>query len=341
MFGNIKMDKATLARLYVARERLARFALAPSSRVKYDNTWRAFEAFCASIGKSPTTKVSVDALELYVSWRYEIERVCADTVRANISSIKTVAAEKRIRWPSESKRALLSRMLKGFTRQSGPTKHKVLVTLPELEHAVRACKPRSAYETCMRDAAWAVAFWAMLRPGDYAVRASRDQPSALLENVSIVWTERGALDKVCIALTKSKMDQSGENSHVMVDCKCKSADGAIHLCGAHRMLDYLALRKRISLRGPLFLREDGRVLTQATLASWIAAVPLSVWVGEVPPTPHSWRAGGATHWFLAGVALEFVETIGRWARGSRALRTAYLLCTHAEVLDRASDSYST
>lgn len=309
--------------------RLARSAIADTSRKTYDARFKRWQLFCVAEGFDCLT-VSAAALEKFVLWRYEWGGVCGRSVEGELAAIHTCCVEARGSWPTVEERAFLQRVMRGFKRLSGPVKHKEWITLGDLNRLFAYYGPRvcdNARERALRKAVWAVSFWGLLRPGEYATNGG--EPRALVQNVSWDVGTDSASKFVSIKLTQSKTDIFGERSTCELDCCCSFTE----VCPVHRLLDFLEFRGTV-LPGSLFTEADGKPLRQVTIRKWLKELTdrFSWSQSKASPTPHSWRAGGATHFFTNGTPLAVVERLGRWAPGSKALRTAYLVCSNKKLL---------
>ncbi len=249
----------------------------------------------------------------------------AGTVENDLAAIKWKAACCNWNYPDQRNTRQLKLVMDGFKRHSQifrPRKCKEVFSRAQLQQFLQELA--SHYHSNqplvrIQRAIFTAGFWAMMRIGEYATLRVGETGRA--QRSTLKWLHNRS---VSFRLSASKTDPTGERSGINLLFVCAPASQAID-CPYHALEEYLALEHSDNETGALFQRLDHKCICQHTVRNWLASpAAVRVW-GDSLPSSHSFRASGATHRIHMGESIETVERCGRWASGSRALRSAYIL----------------
>lgn len=174
---------------------------------------------------------------------------------------------------------------------SGATNRQAVAVLPVHLHAIAAVVDTSVVDEVVGFAAMVVAFWCLLRVGEYC-------------NPSFTWRCIGrSFDSAFIACPKT-----GPSTFVPI-----YGDAGGLLC-PRRWLQLLWTRSSRTSSSPVFADATGAALTPRRFAMLLCTLAKRAGVlsGELV-SPHGLRRGGATFYAQKGVPLLTLMRMGRWA----------------------------
>ena len=238
------------------------------------------------------------------------------SVRTYMSAIRNLHVEMGLEYPNQPT-SLLSRVLRGIARSSGPGRPRLPITTPilrQLCQRLQVSSMRHPVDQAMLQCAFTLAFYGFLRCGELT--------SLTFGNV--------ALDqqsfRITITLLQSKTDPDGRGTVVHVG-GCTD----VISCPVTTMVRYLTAvsAESQSPRDQLLVYHNGQPLTRADVTREVRTLlPLCGITDPSSYASHSFRIGAATSAAIAGVPEHVIRHMGRW-RSDAVLR--YIRVEPSEV----------
>eukprot|EP00117_Sycon_ciliatum_P034800 scpid21606/ scgid26485/ Integrase/recombinase xerD homolog len=292
--------------------RLASLAIAPSSRRTYSASERRYLDFCQQHGV--VALPGSDVTRCYYAALMRTLRPAS--VRTYMSAIWNLHVEMGLEYPNQPT-SLLSRVLRGIARSSGPGRPRLPITTPilrQLCQRLQVSSMRHPVDQAMLQCAFTLAFYGFLRCGELT--------SLTFGNV--------ALDqqsfRITITLLQSKTDPDGRGTVVHVG-GCTD----VISCPVTAMVRYLTAvsAESQSPRDQLLVYHNGQPLTRADVTREVRTLlPLCGITDPSSYASHSFRIGAATSAAIAGVPEHVIRHMGRW-RSDAVLR--YIRVEPSEV----------
>ena len=168
-----------------------------------------------------------------------------------------------------------------------------------------------------QEAAYALAWVALLRPGEFTVASSQFDVTRHPCVANVFFYRRGVLvtpcgtgglpDKMVFVLKHSKRDQDRLTQDVVVGC---TDDDMV--CPVLAMWRYLGARGVVDSRSALFV-VNGRPWAYRNMMADLRTMLLDVGVPDVSVYGgHSFRVGGAQALAMAGKLVTYIMAYGRW-----------------------------
>jgi hypothetical protein len=199
---------------------------------------------------------------------------------------------------------LVVKSLEGLRRiQGGPAQDlRAPITLPLLESLIASLKHvcTNKYEQVLFSAAFSVAFFGLLRVGEFTTPSSNYSGQRLLL-VNDVHISDNTM-QLCIRW--SKTDQYGLSTTISI-----RATGGLY-CPVSNMQIYLKNRTHFS-NNHLFVHFNAKSLTRYQFTS-VLRKTLQFINAPMFIRSHSFRIGGATYFASQGVSDEQLKSMGRW-----------------------------
>ena len=283
-----------------------RNGLAPATCSSYASSQRRFIDFCTQLRRlgpygspCPTEEWT---LCLFIT--HLAQSVCHTTIEVYLSAVRALHIEQGFADPLVNC-LRLQRVLRGIKRSRGDsraTRHPVtastlLIIFKSLDlnitdHAIFWASCNLAYFGFLRSAEFMVPNLASFSPD---VHLS-------LEDIAVDYYELPTLFRVCLKASKRDPFDKG--------CFIHLSRGNSPLCAVQSLISYLNVRGKGA--GPLFLFQDGRLLSWVALADWLRRI-LSA--AGIPGSfsSHSFRIGAVTVAARNGVPDHWIQALGRWS----------------------------
>ena len=189
----------------------------------------------------------------------------------------------------------------------GEQSREQLPISPDLLRAIKKVwnSNQAIPNTPMLWAACCIAFFGFLRIGEMVVpNNSAYNPSVhlSLSDIAVDNPERPAVLRLTIKQSKTDPFRKG------VDLFLGKTDTDI--CPVRALLNYMILRG--TARGPLFILEDGSLLTRHYFVSAVRGALQTAGVDQSKYCGHSFRIGVATTAAAKGMEDSIIKTLGRW-----------------------------
>ncbi len=341
-----------------ARQKFNDVAVAMYQAGRAPTTWdtrrsvmRAYEYFALTFHYDPFP-ATMNTLIAYAVW--SAERISAASVLKYIGHIRATHAERGQPFPDNAEMPQLMQILSGFTKAQLASKAGDIRRLPMTfgvttrvayvkreAHALLAEEPSvySLDSVLMAEAAYGLGLVGALRPSELAVRLTKTAGWSAPLTLSQYQDDRRQ-DHAILELAQRKNAQLGGP-------RCQVVIGATHhwFCARANMRRYLDERERLgevltpnSLLFPI--RNPAGELRAMTYVDLTRALAKDCERAGFDPrayTGHSFRIGAATTMAINGVPTYWIEDLGGWARGSKALNT-YIHLNLAPAQQRANMS---
>ena len=173
---------------------------------------------------------------------------------------------------------------------------------------------------------WAIActaFFGFFRLGELPESVSSFNPSTDLEWGDVVIHSHTAPSIIQTHLKKSKCDQFGVGSDILVGATNSE------LCPVKAILHYL--ESRGTHPGAFFLTSSHRLVTKSWFVGEIRNILDVIGLPQNQYAGHSFRIGAATTAAVVGIEDSMIQTMGRWHSSaflgtSKHLRSVWPLC---------------
>ena len=223
--------------------------------------------------------------------------VIGKTVSGEVSAITTKAILAGIDTPSPTSRLRLNYLLQGFDRIRQKGEGKAAFPAHYLRryifHLERQLPNRQA---AFQRALLTIQFRALFRVGDYTARSSKIAPPLTMSNL--------------------KFSKKSHHFHLF---QIKNKPNR----SAPTRFPFLRLTRLPAPAESFLLQPNG---SPTTVACATKVVKQAAQFNKLDPkdfATHSLRKGCATDYWLRGASQDIVEKLGRWAPGSKAMRTVY------------------
>ena len=293
-------------------QQLLKEGLAPTTRSTYSSGQKRFIEFCTHLGKLGPDGSPCPAEEwtlcLFVT--HLAQSVQHSTIKVYLSAVRALHIERGLPDPLVDC-FRLQRVLRGVKRSRGDAKsvrhpvtdHTLLIIFKALDMNIP--DHRMFWAACN------LAYFGFLRSSEFTVPnlASFSKESHLsLADIAIDSYESPSCLRLHLKASKTDPFRKGCFIHI--------GKGNFPLCAIHSLMTYL--NDRGDKEGPLFLYQDGRSLSRASLTDWLRRI-LSA--AGVPGTfsSHSFRIGAATVAARNGIPDHLIQALGRWSSNAYQL----------------------
>ena len=274
-------------------------SVAPSTLRSYKKAWTDFLGFRAGVSgvglESPPNKKEV------LQYLSHLWRKGRAPRTLNIHSAAISFFSKTIHSFDPCEDFVVRKALEGWRRLQPPSKDvRRPITFDILSQIHKQLRKLcwSKYEARLFSAAYSIAFFGALRVGEVVSEAQGTRGIAL-DDVRLSASE------VLLFIRQSKTDQLGKGAWMRLPAT--GHPGPCPVKDARRFL-----RMRPAAPGPLFIHQDGSLLTRDQF-TWV--MRKAVAACGLPPdkfAAHSFRIGAATtamHW---GLSVKKIKDLGRW-----------------------------
>lgn len=228
------------------------------------------------------------------------------TIRSYLSAVRHLQISRGLADPSLSGFCQLEYVLKGIRRGGAalPKRHRLPITTEILRLIHRKWSQEAVcYDRVMLWAAFNLGFFGFLRAAEFTCNPTSD-PSLWLAVADVQVDSHLNPQCISVHLKHSKTDPFGAGVVLFL-----GATGC-ELCPVVSMLAFLAIRHPSP--GPLFVFQDGSLLSRNRLVAALRQVLSSVGIRVSPFSGHSFRIGAATTAAKAGISDSMIKTLGRW-----------------------------
>jgi hypothetical protein len=285
--------------------------ISTSTRVGYKSAVNSVMRFCKREKIALSFPISPDTLCLWMA--DQAETLKFSTIRHYLHGIATTHIEMGYKSPlSES--PLIWRMHKAIKRLQGinSTQQRLPITVELLSQIDQHFDSGNESHRCIKAAMW-LGTCGLLRSGEFAIKDANSN-QLRVKNLTFVKSDKVNirsydLTSLCSAsymivhLDQSKTDPFRHGTDIIV-----SNPHAINA-----MASYLSQREHLDPEQPLFMQNDSKPLTVATL---VHAMRIMLTKAQIPNVDkykgHSFRKGGATSLHVAGFSDSVIKMMGRW-----------------------------
>jgi hypothetical protein len=239
--------------------------------------------------------------------------IVAKTIGEYISGIISQSIDLGLPQVDRTHMPRLKRMLTGIAKTNIGSKPKEEARFPirtETLLAIRSALDLNSLKGATLWASFTLAFFAMLRPSEFSVRSRDGKPvSAPLLVKCVKWDPVNRT--LVVSLLWDKTHQPGKS---LPPEPIAVAETGGRLCPVWALDNMMRLRNPEGQVGPdehLFVVE-GKPLTYEVLETELRRVTRSLGFNEKLFAGHSFRIGGATCAFAAGVPEILIKRMGRW-----------------------------
>lgn len=287
--------------------------LATSSHTTYDSGIRMYKRCMAQYNILPFPATEFK-LSIFVQWRMFEKKVKWNTIRSNLSAIRSLHVD--FGQPFDFlKMHSLQRVMRGAKRFVGVSSDKRLPITPNILSKLFRFLDKTTVSGALYRAAFAMATFGLLRVGEFAWSALKD-PAKLLTRASVAFAPNRTGIKINV--NAGKTDFFREGCTICIGCRCRSKD---QICAVHELQNYLNLVKLLP-NDPLF-RLNGCILNRDMVTDKLMELCKLANLDMSRFKSHSFRKGGATALKNAGVPHHIIQTLGRWLSDSYRLYVQY------------------
>ena len=203
----------------------------------------------------------------------------------------------------------LQQVLKGIQKTQAATQSprvRLPITLSIMQEIKRLLLKRpQSYDGIMIWAACCLAFFGFLRVSEFTVPAqNQNDHTTHLSILDVSIDDKDSPQLLRVRIKQSKTDPFRQG----VDIYLGRTDNII--CPIRGILPYLA--QRGCRPGPLFMFQDGRMLTRQLLSAEINRLLTELHIDQRLYNTHSFRIGAATSAMEAKIPEVHVQMLGRW-----------------------------
>lgn len=264
--------------------------------------------FCSSIKRHPLPATE-STLLLFVS-HLATRGLSAASIKVYLSAVRHlhVTYGKYTEF-SEQLTPRLRQVIKGIKKaQAALTVPKVRrpITLEIMVriHAVISSRPNSLFNT-MIWAACNLAFFGFLRCSEFTVKQQGGYDSSVhLSAIDIALDSRSSPKVLRVRIKQSKTDPFHQGVYIYLGRTDQD------VCPVSAIIPYLIMRG--GSPGPLFILEDGRMLTRQIFKSAVDSIMSELHLEVGSFNTHSFRIRAATSAIDAGIPAVQIQMLGRW-----------------------------
>ena len=277
------------------------------------NTWKTYNTAVESLRKfrllydlPDIWPVPLHDIIQYIAY-LSYEANSASTVNTYISGISHV--HKLYSMEDNTKSFFVGKLIEGMKRKTPRKKDlRMPISLDLLTKLIGALSYicQSSYETKLFASAFSLAFFGLLRVGEFTSENKGIPGFHVIKfhDISIQNNERG--EELHLKICSSKTDQAGNSTTLII---CQQTNSII--CPVRLMKSYLNVRQ-LAVESQLYVHFDD---TRLTRYQFSAVLKKCLSFCEVPGhfKPHSFRIGGATEAKRLGINDDTIKQWGRWS----------------------------
>ena len=281
-------------------------------RRSYSTAQSKFIAFCHQLGvlHSSGSPCPADEWTLCLFAKFLAKTVQHASIKVYLSGVRALHIDQGFSDPLAGC-LRLRRVLRGIKRcQGSPVASRLPIT-DDLMLVIWNSLDLGLPDHCMFWAACCLGYFGFLRASEFTVPdLASFSPSLHLSVQDISVDSMVSPSCMRVHIKGSKTDPFRQRCYVHIGA------GHLPLCTLSALMTYLSLRGNSA--GPLFLLQDGRPLSRATLTAWLRQIMASA---RVPGnfSSHSFRIGAATVAARNGVPDHLIQAMGRWSSNAYQL----------------------
>lgn len=286
---------------------LLKSSLAPNSWKTYHSALESLNKFRSIYHLPNEWPVPLYDIMSYIAY-LSYSGIATSTVTTYISGISHM--HKMYNLSDNTESFLVGKMLEGMKRKSAkrpdirmPISLKLLKKL--IASLTHTC--HSEYEVNLFASAFSLAFFALLRVGEFTSDKKQESGYHAIRLSNIIIKQHGALEELHITLPSSKTNLQPTTLIV-----CQQKD--IEICPVRLMKKYLKIRSpaQDASESQLFTHFCGTLLTRYQFNSVLQKC-LAFCEVQGHFRPHSFRIGGASEAKRLGIAENTIKQWGRWS----------------------------
>jgi hypothetical protein len=285
--------------------------ISKSTRVGYQSAVNSIKRFCQREKIALSFPISADTLCLWMA--DQADKLKFTTIRNYLHGIATTHIEMGYKSPLTDSPSVW-RMQTAIKRLQGrnSTTQRLPITVELLIQVDRHFQQSNESHRCTRAAMW-LGTCGLLRSGEFAVKDANSN-QLLVKNLTFVKSDKVNIRSydltsllsasyMIVHLDQSKTDPFRQGTDIIVSNR--SAITA--------MASYLSQRANLKQDQSLFMENDGKPLTVASLVRAMRAMLSKASIPNIDRYKgHSFRKGGATSLHLAGFSDSVIKMMGRW-----------------------------
>lgn len=284
--------------------RIFQSSMASNSWRVYKFAFNRFSNFRVEYKLEPIWPVPVDHLIKYISY-LSLAGFSVSTITTYISAVSYVHKIRHI--TDTTKCFILTKMMEGLKREGNSSDLRSPITISLLGRLVSVLSNvcSSDYEASMFSAAFTLAFFGLLRVGEFTANTYKDESDRPLQikDIRLLATP----PRIQMTIRKSKTDQRGKTFTLVIN----SAKAQL-ICPVRAMQKYLLMRPTY-LCDQLFIHYDGTRLSRYQFSSLLKKTLKFCEVKSGCYKSHSFRIGMASECIRLGIPDETVKLWGRWS----------------------------
>lgn len=279
-------------------DHLLKSSLASNTSQAYAVGHKAFETFCNSQGVTQVWPPDLQQIIRFLGY-LSVKGYSSSTACNYISAISFKCKTQFFVDPTKA--YIVSKLLEGFRRTQPTSDQRRPITTEILNKIIPSLQTicNSKYEACLFAAACSLAFYALLRVGEFSL--TKGNTTASLLAITDINISQNMLE---ITVRSSKTDQYAKGCTRTI----LATQGVS--CPVKRIQEFLEIRPAIP--GPLFCHFSGRPLTSFQFASVLNKAIRSIGLNPDYYKTHSFRIGGASCAAAIGESSENIKHAGRW-----------------------------
>lgn len=282
-------------------------SLAKSTKQSYGQSISCYKLFHSLFYFKQHTlfPISVTKLANFIAFMVH-KGYTAATIQTKVAGLSYVHTLKG--YPNPSSHFLIKKILKGCKKQRLRTDTRLPITIPILCSLIVALPRlhRLNYYHTMYKAMFLIAFYALLRVGEFTTHAKQGGHTLLRKDISFEY-EGQTLKGVLLHLKHFKHSKRPVTLSVKASHK-------LSMCPVAALRAYT--RQRCSCKGPLFVNQDCSPVTSYQFSAILRQGIIDMGLNPKVYKPHSLRIGGATRAHQANLSESQIMALGRWSSSS-------------------------
>ena len=279
--------------------------VSPATKKAYRMGLQKFNSFCTQ-ARRKAIPASENTLLLFSTYLAS-QNLSSSTIQVYLSAVHNAHVAK-----GQYKSQLTPRLyqvIKGIQKtqcitKSPKTRKPLTYKILEGVRSVLLKHP-CTQDDLMIWAACCIAFFGLLRVSEFTTPTQTHfTPSSHLSLADVALDSRTYPQVVRITLKQSKTDQIRQGTHLYL------GRTGHHVCPVEAIIPYLIARG--NRPGPLFMLQNGKMLTRSIFSAAIHKVLLEVKLNPQCFNTHSFRIGAATSAKQAGISDAYLKALGRW-----------------------------
>lgn len=297
---------ADMGNLIAESKRLINSSLSQNTYKAYRAALNKFQSFLNIYGLQPTWPLHSNILLYFIAY-LSIQKMSPNSVSLYISALSYFHKIKHL--PDPTKSFLINKALQGLKRNNRVVPdNRLPITLPILEKLVVSLQSVccSTYEVKLFTCAFSLAYFALLRVGEFTSVNSNTQNSSHCIQLKHIQAHPHK-HYLRLTIPHSKTDQVGKTTTFIIHSQPLAP-----LCPVKATLDFIECRPHTPVHHSFLIHLNTKPLTRYQFNSVLQKA-----IENILPTPghfgtHSFRIGRATDLALQGTSDSEIQKFGRW-----------------------------